>query len=813
MNIVIFVLIIYNVRILLEVFRNTRSMFTNSETNVSFFDRALFVIFQVVVFISPLFFIPFATVPFQIGKTAFIMFGVLIVLFGWALYRLKDGLFEFPKSFLYFSAPISLVTYALATLFSGSTVGSFVGQGYELGTLGFFAVSIFFFLLTPLLVKTTERVFYTYMIFFVSALIIALYQLLRLFLGADFLSFGVLTTATSNLIGKWNDLGAFFGCIALLSVITLERASLKKLYKIIVWSSLCVSLFLIAVVNFPTAWITLASLLAVFFIYELSVKKDAGTGELKRRIPTITLIVLILACVFAFTNGTLGNILAESFGISQVEVRPSWESTIEITGKVLEKNALFGVGPNRFQNEWLLNKPTGINNTVFWNVDFNYGIGFIPSFIVTTGIIGFAGILLVIVLFLLTAFKSIFGLRNSGTPASAFLVLSSFFTTLYLLVFSFVYVPSSVLWILMLLMLGLFVASVTLHGTGTTIKFSSGESQVKSFFSVLLCILVIISVSVSIYKTSVRLIANVSFQKGITVINVDGNLDKGEKLVAKAIELSPNDVYSRFMSELYLVRTSNVLNDTSVSQAEMAQKFQSVLGVSIQAARDALSYDQTNYQNHVALGRVYEAVVPLGVQGAYESAKAAYESAISLNPDNPELYLLLARLEIANKDIDRARTYISTALQKKSDYVDAIFLLSQIEIGQGRLTEALQTVEALAILSPNDPGVFFQLGLLRYNQKDYTGSTQAFERAVVINPQYANAKYFLGLSYFQVGNKDNALIQFTDLVASNPENQEVKTILSNLKAGKSPFTDQVDSKPEKRSTPPLEEEKVSEKDL
>jgi tetratricopeptide (TPR) repeat protein len=245
----------------------------------------------------------------------------------------------------------------------------------------------------------------------------------------------------------------------------------------------------------------------------------------------------------------------------------------------------------------------------------------------------------------------------------------------------------------------------------------------------------------------------------------------------------------------------------------MAQKFQNVLGVSIESAREALNYDETNYQNHVALGRVYEAVVPLGVQGSYESAKAAYEGAIALNPENPELYLLLARLEVANKNVDAARAYISTALQKKSDYVDGIFLLSQIEIGQGRLTEALQTVEALAILSPNDPGVFFQLGLLRYNQKDYAGSIQAFERAVTINPQYANAKYFLGLSYFQVGNKEGAQTQFTDLVASNPENEEVKTILSNLKAGKSPFANQADSRPEKRATPPLEEETASDEDF
>jgi cytochrome c-type biogenesis protein CcmH/NrfG len=779
-------------------------MFTHSEQSTSFFDKILFFIFQAVIFLSPIFFVPFTSVPFQIGKTSFIMLGVLVVIFGWALYKLKEGSFEIPKSFLYGSALIALATHTLATIFSGNSKVSTVGQGFELGTLGFFAISILVFLVTPLLVRTSERVFRTYTVIFVSAVLVALYQALRLFIGPDFMSLGVLTTATSNLIGKWNDLGVFFGFISLLSVITLERVALQKFHKVLVWIALVLSLFIISVVNFTAAWIVLSVIMGIFFIYEVSVKKENNTGELKRKIPTITMAVLIIACIFSFTGGSLGNLLAGSFNISQVEVRPSWGSTLEIAEKTLATDPVFGVGPNRFQNIWLLNKPAGINNTVFWNVDFNYGIGFIPSLLVTTGIVGFAGILLMIGLFILAGFRAVFGSRK-GNTASNFLVLSSFFTSLYLLVFATIYVPSAPLWILMFVMLGLFVSAGVLNQSFGVFKFSSSDSQVKSFTLVLFCILILIGTVTFIYKTTTKTIANTYFQKGVIAINRDGNINEGERLIGKALSMVPSDVYNRFMSEIYLIRTGAVLNDKTMNQTELAQKFQSTLGVAIETARNAIAYDPTNYQNYIMLGRVYEAVVPLGVQGAYESAKKTYEDATLLNPENPELYLLLARLEIANKNVDSARNYITTSLKKKSDYVDAIFLLSQIEIGQGKLADALKTVEALAILSPNDPGVFFQLGLLRYNQKDYKGSTQAFERAVSINAQYANAKYFLGLSYFQTGNKAGAIAQFTDLSVSNPDNAEVRAILNNLEAGKSPFTNQADSKPEKRVVPPVRE--------
>ena len=56
----------------------------------------------------------------------------------------------------------------------------------------------------------------------------------------------------------------------------------------------------------------------------------------------------------------------------------------------------------------------------------------------------------------------------------------------------------------------------------------------------------------------------------------------------------------------------------------------------------------------MSLGRVYEAVVPLKIPGAYESARASYEQALTLNPRSPALFLTLARLEAAQGDNAKA---------------------------------------------------------------------------------------------------------------------------------------------------------------
>jgi tetratricopeptide (TPR) repeat protein len=260
------------------------------------------------------------------------------------------------------------------------------------------------------------------------------------------------------------------------------------------------------------------------------------------------------------------------------------------------------------------------------------------------------------------------------------------------------------------------------------------------------------------------------------------------------------------LSELYLARLNELFADEEISQTEAQSKFQAFLATAIQSAQRAVALDGTDYQNHLALGRVFEAVVPLNISGAYDNAKAAYAEGRTRNPQSPEIELILARLEITNKDNDEARMHIDKALAEKADYADAIFLLSQIDIAEGNISKAIESVRSVATLSPNDAGVFFQLGLLYYNQKDYVNAVGALERAVVLSPQYANAKYFLGLSYYQVDDTaERAVKEFQDLAMTNPDNAEIKAILDNLGEGKPPFANQLDSKPERRSTLPVKD--------
>ena len=233
--------------------------------------------------------------------------------------------------------------------------------------------------------------------------------------------------------------------------------------------------------------------------------------------------------------------------------------------------------------------------------------------------------------------------------------------------------------------------------------------------------------------------------------------------------------------------------------------FRDNLGITIAYAREAARINPADPVNWMQLGRIYESIVALKVEKADEAALNSYAEAFMVSPLDPSPFIASARVAMQTKKIDDARKYLQGALNIKPDFADALFMLSQIEAQAGNLKEAILIMEQTASVSPNNFGVFFQLGLLQYQNNNFNAARTAFERAVGLNSDYANARYFLGLIYDKQGLKEKAIEQFVSIAKTNPDNEEVKKILSNLGNGRSALAEFAPPAPEKRSKPPISE--------
>ncbi len=763
-----------------------------------------------VTFLVPLFFIPANFMPTQFATSLVFAFGVIAVVLIYIISGLIYGSLYLPKPSKYIISFIVLVpvVYTLAGIANGFSRLSFFGYTFDIGTVGFILLCFAYLFLISILFREKNRIFYSYFAIFISSLLVALNIIIRMIFGPGVLSFGIFNSITQTVIGTWNNVGIFFGIIVLLSLLTLEMLKTSPLLKVILFIALLVSLFFLALVNFTTIWIIIAVSTFLFILYSLfsSQSMEVSWKNRFRRIPIYVVVIFFVAIIFSVWPGSIGGFLSTKFNITNIEVRPSLSVTLNIAKNTISSRPLFGSGPNSFVTQWLQYKPDEVLTTIFWNTDFTNGIGLVPTFAVTTGIIGVLAWLLFIGFYIYLGIKSIFS--KTEDYFVKYLIVSSFFVSIYLWILTFVYVPSVVILVLTFFFSAIFLAALYLSGIiPTEEKVFSLHPRSGFVYSLVMIVFLIggVTLGYGLVENSMSLWY---FQKSAYELNTVGSPQLSEEYMNKAIAAVPTDVYYRALSEIDLAELNQVVSqDTSkITQSQLQKQFNDTLGKAIKAGLAAKDYDSTNYLNWVSLGRVYEAVSPtqFNISGAYESAGLAYSEALRRDPKNPAILLMLARLAAERNDLTTARNNALQAISVKNNYLDAYFLLTQIAVANNNISEAIQAATASSVINPTDPAIFFQLGLLKYNVSDFKGAIEAFEKATSMTPDYANAKYFLGLSYEATKQHDKAIKEFEDLTKTNPDSKEVQAILANLEAGKPIFTS-AQTKPEKGKSLPVKE--------
>jgi tetratricopeptide (TPR) repeat protein len=721
---------------------------------------------------------------------------MIISAFGVGSFRLPTN-----KKYIFWLYTIVPVVYILAGFANGFSRMTFLGYTFDISTVGFIVLGFVYMFFVSILFTEKNRIFYSYFAFVVSAILLALFLILRMLFGTGFLSFGIFTSLTSTTVGNWNNVGIFFGIGAILSLLTYEMLSVSRFMKILLSAALILSLLFLSFVNFGIIWIILAICSLLFILFGFWSHRKAGDMPVGFKakflsLPLYPSLVFIISVIFVIWGATLSGYFANHFNLSNLDVRPSLTTTIDIARNTLRSQPLFGSGPNTFVSQWLSYKPTEIINTVFWNTDFNYGIGLLPTFVVTTGIFGILSWLIFFCFYIYLAMKALFARIEDDFVK--YLVTSSFFVSLYLWIMAWVYVPSAVILILTFFFTGLFLASICVAGVFSVSLHSFSYTPKAGFVSSLILVGLFVGVSVlgfGLFKNSQSLWY---FQKSSYALNTQKDVTASEGFMNNAISAMPYDVYYRSLAEIEISKIQAIVaqgqaangtksqQDALNAQATSAAE-SSALGSAVSAGLSARDADPSNYLNWIELGRAYESAVPLQVSGAYQSAASAYGEALRRNPQNPGIYLLFAQLDIDQNNLAEAKQYAEAAISAKQDYLDAYYLLAQIEVDQKDLKSAIESVTAATVLSPSDPALFFQLGVLQFNNNDFAGAVTTLQRSLTLSPQYANAQYFLGLSYEAEKQHSQAIAQFEALQKTNPDNTQVSAILNALLAGKPIF--------------------------
>lgn len=721
----------------------------------------------------PLFVLPVNGFPFALSKTTLFSLLLAVGAVTLGLSALRRGSLSLPSSKLFLALGGLVGAYALASVLSQDWKLSLVGSGAEVDTLLFMALAALTAVLVTTLFSAKESAHKLLTVLGISAAIVALFQFARIWAGSLFEG-GVFGTATSNLVGGWNDFGTTMGMLALLCAASLDARRSSFIGKLVALLGLLASLFLAAVVNLSVLWWALALAgLCVAYARFSGAQEDTAVSS---RIPFASLVLVVVSVVFIVWGPQLAPRVQQLAPAQQIEAQLTLPTTIEVTRATYAQSALttfFGSGPNTFAQQWLLYKPASLTNSDFWTLDFGAGFSTIATAFLTAGLVGGLLFLAIPLLFLAFFFRNV---RHVYDPHERDILVAAGGAAIFLFAMLAVYAPGQVVALLAFAMLGL-AAAFGAYRKEHHLALSGLTGKLVLAVIILACV-------AGAAALGQRFLSGV-YQGRALVAASEGNMALAQANAMRALSTLRSEEALHLLATLKFSEAQTIAAETDkATEGTRANRLQAALSdASVYATAAAQSFP-THWGNWLTLAQLYEALIPLKVEGAYQQSAIAYANAIRLSPRNPELYLMVARMEASAGNEQNARNAVSQALTLKQNYTDAILFIVQLEVAKKNIDGALNAAAAAVQTSPNNAGLWFQLGVLAYEKGDDATAAGALKQAVTLVPDYANAKFFLGLAYYRQGKVGDAVALFEELARQNPDNAQVTSILADMKSGK-----------------------------
>ena len=755
--------------------------------------------------LMPIFFLPFTGLPVAANKELLAFVLILVAFFALLGKILVEGKIRYPGHLLAIALAVLVLVWGVSAFFSLNQITSLIGSW---ATPDSFASILLFAILTLSIVMTFDRrdIILSLLIFLASLSLLGVFELLQLF-KIYILPFDFAKAITFNPVGSVNNLGVLLAFGLVIASGLMATPEMSKLLKKLLGLSVFILMLGLIVIDFWAIWAGLV-LAMIFMISFLSMglsKSDFDRAQglqlayfEKAWLPSIVLLVSLLLLIVPSP--------LSKFIQTPAEVSPNFNATLSIALENLKAgHYLLGSGPNTFGYIFNLYKPAGINQTIFWSTVFNAGASAMATWAGTVGILGILALLFLIVAFVWTGISGT-KIRNSSRGIMNVASQAIFVAVTFLFIMWFLYAINFTVLAFVFWGIGLFLAASLFfilesnQSFGVFKEIKIFTSPPRTFlFSLLIVGLMVISL-IGIYFEANRYIAEIYFGKAITA-SIRNDNDATINNISRAIDFWPYDErYFQGLSQAVFFKLNALLAKKDLSQEDMKNQFQNITTSAIAAAQQAQTLNPENPFNPVLLGSVYENLIPF-IADASNFALSSYTAAVALAPKNPDNFLALARVEVAQADLaaakksstdeingylEKAVANLEESLKLKGDYAPARFLEVQIYDRQGKSSDAIKRAEELVTLNANDVGSLFQLGFLYYKANRFDDSRQVFEKLITLSPNYSNARYFLGLIYDRDNPKDKtkAIEQFQKISELNPDNNEIKLILKNLKAGK-----------------------------
>ncbi|MFC1787771.1 tetratricopeptide repeat protein [Patescibacteria group bacterium] len=754
-------------------------------------------------FLLPLFFLPWTTDWLEINKQTLFVLLVGIMAVTWFCTIVLTRRMSFRLGWLSLLPLFLLLGAFLSSLLSVAGYVSWVGQGSQ-EYVSFLSLVMFVVLFILLAneadqVKIQRRLVLTLL---VSATLAGLVGLLSVF-GINLLP-GT-GTQVVNSVGTFSSLIAFLLVVMFMGLgmwLVSNKTNDGRFWPpkiaggfctlILILLCLITLLFLIAL-DFWVFWIVAIIGVLGLFVFAL-IQNNYFKSRIRFAVP---LVILLISIVFLFFPSPLKlNI--------PISISPSVTMSWHVANQAISGNAnrmLFGTGPGTYGHDYAQFKPAQVNQTVFWNSQFDRASSHLITIFTTMGVFG-AVIWLALVLIIF--FKSLNQLLRPAA-ASEWKINYVLFLGWFLITFiHFIYVSNFTLQFLFWGLSGLLVSRLSVK----MFKSDFARSPRLALGAVFIFVLLIVGVLTSVFVVQKRYAAELAFDQAVALASIQAPIDQVIDQLTIATKHNPlNDFYYRNLSQALLFKASELDVRTSQNKTQKdIDEIQGLVSAGVASATRATELEPNNVLNWVARGAIYRDLMPFA-QNAEDFAALSLQNAISLEPTNPAYYTDLGRIYLAvaaraqalrNSDDQQlaaqaaqaeaeqvlaAERVLTTAIQLKPDYALAHYYLASVYERQGRLSEAALRLAELTQVSPQDVGLGFELALMLLRLQELDLAQVEFERVLSMAPDYSNAMWFLASVYELQNNRTEALAMVQKVASLNPKNQIILRRLERMRKG------------------------------
>jgi len=729
------------------------------------------------VFLLPVFFLSWTSDVLDFNKQALLLFLVSLSFFAWILKIIVLKKININLNKIHIFVAVLFFVYLLSTIFSLWRYGSFWGWPQNISESLVTLIGLCFFYILVSNIFTKKDIFNLALLLSFSTSLALLIGFLQIF-GLFLFPFNFARTVLFNTVGIAGALGFFI--IALLPLI-FALLTHRKLPAIILFWTIIFTLILLITLNYWFLW--WLALIGSALIIIFGIQKKTSPPSL-----VFPMLFLALSLFFIILKPTI-NFLP----LAPIEVSLNQKTSLEIDIQTLKERPIFGSGPGTFGYDFAKYKKTDFNvGNLFWNMRFGGAGSKILTILATIGILGILSFLVLVLYIVFSGIKFFFIQESKDDYWD--ITLGVFISFIVLNTGFFLRNSNLTLDFLQFFLIAAFVALTSKERKEYSLEPSSLKSLSVNFIFIL-CFIFGFGFLLLIGQ---KYVAEMDYNQGVMFLQ-SGEVEAGVEKMEEAVGLNPSsDLYWRQLSQIYLLKMGQEVKRTDISQDERTKNVSILVNNSINASKIASDISSKNVDNWSNRGFIYQNLIGI-ISGTEDWAIRSYDEAINLEPNNPYYFtqkgvVFLTQAIVLNKEKEeksqlllQAKEQLEKAIQLKSDYAPARFQLAMVFQEEGEAKEAIERLEETKKYAPNDIGLAFQLGVLYYQNKDFSKAREEFERVLGISPNYSNALYFLGLTYYELGENDKAIEKISKVLELNPDNETVKKVLNNLKAGKKPL--------------------------